>query len=147
MLKLLLRTGVSSKSGCCCIVIGHYGYKSSFGANQRNLSNKFPAVFFCKYIFNGKVQTFTPYFNSSDRAGNVHSSSWRVLLYLGDGELMHQNVVVVFVSSLVRPKTRMQILETSANYNLEKLMMMMIMIMVMIIMEMVDVYSDGTHKL
>ena len=59
---------------------------------------------------------------------------------------MHQNVVVVFVLSLVRPKTRMQILEKSANYNLEKLMMM-IMIMVMIIMEMVDVYSDGTHKL
>ena len=103
--------------------------------------------FSVKYIFNGKVQTFTPNFNSSDRAGIVHSSSWRVLLYLGDGELMHQNVVVVFVLSLVRPKTRMQILETSANYNLEKLMMMMIMIMVMIIMEMVDVYSDGTHKL
>ena len=74
----------------------------------------------------------------------MHSSSWRVLLYPGEGELMHQNVVVVFVLSLVRPKTRMQILETSANYNLEKLM---IMIMVMIIMEMVDVYSDGTHKL
>merc|ERR1712015_503627 len=38
MLKLLSRTGVSSKSGrCCrCIVIGRYGYKSSFGANKQN---------------------------------------------------------------------------------------------------------------
>ena len=33
MLKLLLRTGVSSKSGWW-IVIGHYGYKSSFGAKK-----------------------------------------------------------------------------------------------------------------
>ena len=31
--KLLLRTGVSSKSGWW-IVIGHYGYKSSFGAKR-----------------------------------------------------------------------------------------------------------------
>ena len=34
MLKLLSRTGVCSKTSRCRIVIGRYGYKSSFGANK-----------------------------------------------------------------------------------------------------------------
>ena len=46
MLKLLSRTGVCSKSGrCCrCIVIGRYGYKSSFGANNVLLRSAFKRI-------------------------------------------------------------------------------------------------------
>ena len=51
MLKLLSRTGVSSKSGrcCCCrcIVIGRYGYKSSFGANK---TPWFPLMWMVRFV-------------------------------------------------------------------------------------------------
>ena len=59
--KSLLRTGVCSKCWCARIVIGHYGYKSSFGANKdcHELRSQNESIWFLiNYLFCGNQFVF-----------------------------------------------------------------------------------------